>query len=81
MPADTPQIIEAAKHYLLSPLKELEEAKLPAQQTARLMRLREAYAWWLQNPRAEDKDVVDLIKNKYHLSYVSPMFCYAHYPN
>ena len=70
MPADTPQIIEAAKHYLLSPLKELEEAKLPAQQTARLMRLREAYAWWLQNPRAEDKDVIDILKNKYGMSYV-----------
>ena len=59
---------ETASKYLLASVQEMEEAHLSAPTRARMLRLREMYALWLQNPRWGDSDIVRQLKQTYSLS-------------
>ena len=52
------EFVERAQRYLLASVEEMREAKLAPAVQQRMLRLRELYAYWLQNPRLVDKDIV-----------------------
>lgn len=63
-----PTLAERAQRYLLASREEMEKAHLPAPFQARMIRLREMYALWLENPRYLDRDIVKLLRDKHGLS-------------
>lgn len=60
-------LAERAQRYLLASVEEMQEAKLPAPIQSRLLRMREMYALWLQNPRLADRDIVQALQRKYKI--------------
>ena len=61
----TDTLADRAQRYLMASAEEMQKAGLPQYMQARLFRLREMYAYWLQNPRMVDKDIVTVkISNK-----------------
>lgn len=66
---DTP--VDRAQRYLMASAEEMQKAGLPSYMQARLLRLREMYAYWLQNPRMVDKDIVGVLRQKYGLTVAS----------
>lgn len=63
----TDTLIDRAQRYLMASADEMQKAGLPQYMQARLLRLREMYAYWLQNPRMVDKDIVGVLRQKYGL--------------
>lgn len=58
-------LAERAQKYLLASEQEMNDAHLSTVQQSRLLRMREMYALWLQNPRYVDKDIVEVLRRKY----------------
>ena len=63
----TDALADRAQRYLMASAEEMQKAGLPQYMQARLLRLREMYAYWLQNPRMVDKDIVGVLRQKYGL--------------
>ena len=63
----TDTLADCAQRYLMASAEEMQKAGLPSYMQARLFRLREMYAYWLQNPRMVDKDIVGVLRQKYGL--------------
>lgn len=59
------EFVERAQRYLLASVEEMREAKLAPAVQARMLRLRELYAYWLQNPRLVDKDIVGELQKRH----------------
>lgn len=60
-------LIVRTQKYLFATEEEMCQARLPAPVRVRLLRLRDMYTYWLQNPRMEEKAVVAEIKRRYRL--------------
>lgn len=63
-----PTLAERAQRYLLASKEEMDAAHLPLPVQQRLLRMREMYALWLQNPRYVDRDIVRHLQDKYQIS-------------
>ena len=62
-------LAERAQRYLLASKEEMDAAHLPAPVQQRLLRMREMYALWLQNPRYVDRDIVRHLQDKYQIGH------------
>ena len=62
-----PKLAERAQRYLLASVEEMQEAHLPGAVMSRMLRMREMYALWLQNPRFGDRDIVEALQRKYKI--------------
>lgn len=60
-------LIDAVQNYLLASADEMQRAKLPQSLQTRMLRLREFYAYWLQYPRTSDKELAQMIRDKYDI--------------
>lgn len=60
-------LAETASKYILATNEEMEQAHLTIPMRARMIRLREMYALWLQNPRWCDRDIVSQLRSRYQL--------------
>lgn len=58
-----PARLKLARDHLFSDLNTMREARLTSAQVAAVMRWRDAYAYWLSNPRASASDVVRHIRD------------------
>lgn len=67
MPELSSETIERAKRYLMASEEEMAAAGLPAYMRSRLLRLRETYAYWLQNPRLSEAEMVAVVRGKHRL--------------
>lgn len=63
-----PEAIERLQQLLFASPAELESAAVPAPTRTRLLRLRELYARWLENPQWSDRDVVRILKERHAVS-------------
>lgn len=61
------ELIERTQRYILAPVEEMQAARLTQPQQQRMLRLREMYAWWLQNPRMGDADIVAEIRRRHEV--------------
>jgi hypothetical protein len=62
-----PKTIELAKREMFTPREELEQ-RLSPERVEHLIRLREMYNWFLNDPSGRDRKFVDFFTGKYHLS-------------
>lgn len=60
----SPETVARTQQYLFASPAEMEQARLPAPVRDRLLRLRETYVWWLENPRMTDAQVVAEIRRR-----------------
>lgn len=60
-----PELIERTQRFLFASENDMEEAGLTNLQRERLLRLRETYVWWIQNPQKTDRAVAERIRQKY----------------
>lgn len=67
MPEVSAETIERAKRYLLASEEEMAAAGLAVHMRARLLRLRESYAFWLQNPRMPETEMVEVVRRKHKI--------------
>lgn len=58
-------LLSRTKEHLFSSLEEMQAAGLTAAQRERLLRLRDIYQYWLENPLAPDSAVVSLFRERY----------------
>lgn len=65
MSSITPKIVDTVKTYLMAPVADMEAARVPQQVQKRVLRLREYYSRWLENPVWTDSDVVHLLRNEH----------------
>lgn len=61
----TDKLVERTQRYLLASVEEMQAAKLPENVQQRMLRLRELYAYWLQNPRLADSDIVHELRERH----------------
>ena len=64
-----PNIVDIAKADLYSPREELLE-RYAVGQVEHLIRLRDMVSWSLANPEAKDRQFVEEIRQRYHISHV-----------
>lgn len=64
----TDSIIERTKEYLFASEQEMVEARLPEAVRVRMLRLREMYTYWFNNPKMLEKSLVAEMKHRYGLS-------------
>ena len=57
--------IEIAKLHLFDSVEQMNEAKIPAPMQERLLRLRDIYTYWLQQPMTRDRDIAQRIIRLY----------------
>ena len=57
--------IEIAKLHLFDSVEQMNEAKIPAPMQDRLLRLRDIYTYWLQQPMTRDRDIAQRIIRLY----------------
>ena len=60
-------LVDRAQKYLFASVEEMEQASLTSVMRARIVRLREMYTYWLQNPRLVDKDIVDQLQQRHQI--------------
>lgn len=60
-------LVDRAQKYLFASVEEMEQASLTSVMRARIIRLREMYTYWLQNPRLVDKDIVDQLQQRHQI--------------
>lgn len=63
----TDAFLEQVETHLFSSVEELEAARISQAQRTRLMRLREMYFLWREHPRMMEKDIVTLLRIRYHI--------------
>ena len=64
---EDPRKLERIQNFLFASLEEMQEACLPKREQERLLRLRGAYSYWLENPRIKEKDLARYLQNIHHI--------------
>lgn len=60
-------LITRTKEHLFSSPEEMKAAGLTQAQCARLLRLRELYVYWLENPLLPDSVIVSVLRERHHI--------------
>lgn len=63
-----PAIIDTAREHLFSDVADMTLHRLPAATQTHILRLRDLYNYWLQHPKAADKEIVLKLQNDYSLA-------------
>lgn len=63
-----PEAIDRLQQLLFASSEELERAAVPAPTRKRLLRLRELYARWIENPQWNDRCVVRILMDRHGVS-------------
>lgn len=63
-----PAIIDTAREHLFSDVADMTLHRLPAATQTHILRLRDLYNYWLQHPKAADKEIVLKLQNDYCLA-------------
>lgn len=63
-----PQIADVALKHLFSPLDRMLAAGVPEITANRILRLRDAYTYWLQFPDKRDREMVGYLQRRYGIS-------------
>lgn len=63
-----PAILDIARKHLYEDVSRLTELGIPRPTIDHLLRLRDVYNQWLQEPSLSDRDIVDLFKSAYGIS-------------
>lgn len=70
----TEVILPIVQEHLFSSPEEMKEAKVQPRVRDRILRIREFYTYWLRYPRTADKDIVQMIMDRHHLSATQAYF-------
>lgn len=62
-----PTLIQRTQKFLFATKEEMDEAGLAANVQARLLRLRDIYNYWLNNPQLRDSVIIDELKTRYNI--------------
>ena len=62
-----PSIIETAEKHLFTDRDKMVAAGLPAATISHLLRLRDAYNYWIAFPNKKDRDIIAVLRERYNI--------------